>query len=100
MNFAWVVDVAFTSAPCATATVGRSFTFTVTTTGVPTKLTMITTPPAGLSFVNRGNGTATLSGTPSDHDGTGPHRLTLRAAFGIGTTVDVVYQVLTLTLVR
>ncbi len=99
-NFVWVVDVAFTSAPSATATIGRSFTFTVTTTGVPTHLTMTTTPPAGVSLVDRGNGTATLSGTPSDHDGTGPHRLTLRASFGTGATADVVYQAFTLTLVR
>jgi subtilase family serine protease len=100
VNFVWVVNVALTSAPYATATIDRSFTFTVTTTGVPTKLTMTTAPPAGLSFVNRGNGTATLSGTPSDHDGIGRHQLTLRAAFGTGKTADVVYQVLTLTLIR
>jgi hypothetical protein len=60
---------AFTSAAVATATWGTKFTFTVTTAGSPTTYATNVTEhgalPAGISFSNNGNGTATLTGTPT-----------------------------------
>ena len=60
---------AFTSAAAATATIGQAFTFTVTTVGSPTSYTTTMshrgTLPAGVTFTNNGNGTATLTGTPT-----------------------------------
>jgi hypothetical protein len=57
---------AFTSPATATFTVGTAGSFTVTTVGPPTvtAITQTGTVPAGLSFTDNGNGTATLSGTP------------------------------------
>ena len=55
--------------PTATATVGQSYSFevtTCTTTGAP-KLAA-TGLPKGLALVNNGNGTATISGTPKVKD--------------------------------
>ena len=73
-------------------------TFAVTTTGFPTAaLTESGTLPAGLSFVDNGDGTATISGTP-DADPSGPYALTLNASNGIGSpatqafTLDVNQQ--------
>ncbi|HMK61985.1 MAG TPA: putative Ig domain-containing protein, partial [Acidimicrobiales bacterium] len=55
----------FTSMVTATASVGSPFTFLVTTTGPSTPtLKMRGRLPEGLSFVDNGNGTATISGTP------------------------------------
>ena len=57
---------AFTSANNATFTAGVFGSFTVTTTGFPTvALSRSGTLPGGVNFVDNGNGTATLSGTPS-----------------------------------
>jgi hypothetical protein len=57
---------AITSATSATATVGKAFSFTVTTTGYPTpSLGWSGTLPPGLSFTDNGDGTATISGTPT-----------------------------------
>ncbi|MGA9332951.1 MAG: Ig-like domain-containing protein, partial [Rudaea sp.] len=56
-----------TSANATTFYVGTPGTFTVTATGVPTPaLTSTCVPalPAGVTFVDNGNGTATLAGTP------------------------------------
>ncbi len=59
----------FTSANSASGTKGQSFSFTVTTTGVPApSLTKSGKLPHGLSFVNNGDGTATISGTPKATD--------------------------------
>ncbi len=57
---------AITSAAAATFTVGNAGTFTVTTSGFPPVGTITETGalPAGVTFTNNGNGTATLSGTP------------------------------------
>jgi hypothetical protein len=53
-----------TSANSASFEVGQTVSFTVTTTGSPTpSLTETGTLPAGLTFVDNGNGTGTLSGT-------------------------------------
>ena len=57
---------AITSAASTTFTVGKAGSFTVTTMGYPTAtLTETGTLPRGVAFVNNGNGTATLSGTPA-----------------------------------
>jgi len=77
---------AFTSAATATAKAGAAFTFTVTTTGSPTttyttSVTHTGTLPSGLSFTNLGNGTATISGTPTAASGgtyASPHSQELR----------------------
>ena len=59
----------FTSATTASFTKGVHGSFTVSTTGsfpLPVKFTTGTAfPLAGLTFVDNGNGTATISGTPT-----------------------------------
>jgi hypothetical protein len=56
-----------TSANNASVVAGTPFSFTVTTTGVPTPVVTKGAGklPKGLTFVNNGNGTATISGTAS-----------------------------------
>jgi large repetitive protein len=80
---------AFTSAASTTFTVGSAGSFTVTTTGEP-DVTTITLGgaalPTGVTFVNNGNGTATLSGTPGAGTG-GTYALTFTANNGIGGNV-------------
>ena len=54
-----------TSSAAATFTEGGSGSFAVTTTGTPTPaLSESGALPSGVSFVDNGNGTATLAGTP------------------------------------
>ncbi|MFC6356142.1 beta strand repeat-containing protein [Luethyella okanaganae] len=57
----------FTSAASANALVGAPFTFTLTTSGYPVPSLAQTTGalPAGLTFSDNGDGTATISGTPT-----------------------------------
>jgi hypothetical protein len=67
-SFTLVVDraPAFTSASSATFTVGQNGTFTVATNGIPpATITKMGAVPAGLTLVANGNGTDTLSGTPT-----------------------------------
>jgi hypothetical protein len=80
----------FTSPASATATSGTAFSFTVTTVGSPTtyttNVTRSGTLPAGISFTNNGNGTATLSGTPgATSGGTYPITFTARNTGGTVT---------------
>jgi len=82
----------FTSAATATATAGTVFTFTVTTAGaananVTTNVTRSGTLPAGVSFSNNGDGTATLTGTPTAASG-GTYPLTFTAKNTAGTTTQ------------
>ncbi len=83
---------AFTSPAVATATAGTAFTFTVTTAGSPTSyatsLARTGALPAGLSFTNKGNGTATLSGTPTAASG-GIYPITFTAANTAGTATQL-----------
>jgi len=74
---------AIASAGAATFTVGTAGSFTVTTSGYPTPaVTRSGTLPAGVSFTDNGNGTATLAGTPSaGSDGT--YALTITANNGV-----------------
>jgi hypothetical protein len=78
----------FTSAGAAAATTGNAFSFTVTTAGSPTSYTTNVTHsgalPAGVSFVNNGNGTATLTGTPTAASA-GTYPITFTAANTGGT---------------
>ena len=90
---------AFTSAAQATATVGTSFSFSVTTSGSPVPtLKKKGTLGRGLRFTNNHNGTATLSGVPKTA-ATGIHHVTFVATFGKGKTKHVVEQAFTLTVV-
>jgi uncharacterized repeat protein (TIGR01451 family) len=56
----------FTSSPVTSATMGSSYTYAITTTGTPNAaITATTSLPTGLTFTDNGNGTATISGTPT-----------------------------------
>ncbi len=75
---------AITSANSATFTIGVAGSFTVTTSGVPAPAVTIggVALPANVMFVDNGNGTGTLSGTPAA--GTeGTYALTFTAANGV-----------------
>jgi large repetitive protein len=86
-SFALIVTgaPAITSAASTTFTTGIAGTFTITTRGGPYPVLSKTGAlPTGVSFVDNGNGTATLSGTPLL--GTrGIYVLTITAANGIGS---------------
>ena len=73
---------AFTSAATVTETAGAAFTFAVAATGYPTAALSAGTLPAGLSFSDNGNGTATLSGTTAVGAGTYPVTFTAKNAGG------------------
>jgi hypothetical protein len=84
-----------TSAASKTATAGTAFSFQVTTTGIPTPtITEAGTLPAGVTFVDNGNGTASLSGTPGVSTG-GTYPLTIAASNGV---VPGASQAFTLTI--
>jgi hypothetical protein len=74
-----------TSADSTTFTVGTAGTFTVTTSGYPTPaITGPVTLPSGVTFIDNGNGTATLSGTPAN--GTqDSYPFIITASNGVGT---------------
>ncbi|HTU88762.1 MAG TPA: putative Ig domain-containing protein, partial [Gemmataceae bacterium] len=74
-----------TSGTSATFTAGQGGSFTVTATGSPTPtLTESGAMPSGVAFVNNGNGTATLGGTPAA--GTqGTYHFTIAAHNGVGS---------------
>ena len=70
-------SLSITSAGTTTFTAGTAGTFTVTTTGSLTpNLSETGTLPTGVTFVDNGNGTATLSGTPTI---AGSYQLTVTA---------------------
>ena len=74
---------AITSVNCITFTLGSANSFTVTTTGYPVPtITESGSLPAGVKFTNNGNGTGTLSGTPTV-DGTFSIKFT--ASNGVGS---------------
>lgn len=74
---------AITSVAATTFTVGSAGSFTITTTGIPIPPTISngSALPNGVSFVNNGDGTATLSGTPAAGTG-GTYNLNLTASNG------------------
>jgi hypothetical protein len=84
----------FTSGAAATASFGLAFIFTVTATGDPTpKITRTGHLPTGVRFADNGDGTATISGTPTAG---GIFPLTLAASNNSGTAT----QAFTLTVTR
>jgi len=98
-SFTLTVDQApsITSASGTTFTLGSPGTFTVTTTGFPAPgLTETGALPGGVNFVDNGDGTATLAGTPAAG---GIFPITITAANGFGTnatqsfTLTVIYPV-------
>ncbi|HZQ24249.1 MAG TPA: choice-of-anchor D domain-containing protein [Terriglobales bacterium] len=87
-NFVLTVNQtpAFTSASSATFTLGTSNSFKVQTTGFPTaSITKSGSLPAGVTFTDNGNGTATLAGTPT---ATGTFPLTFTATNAAGTAMQ------------
>lgn len=75
--------ISFTSASSTTWSVNQPGSFTVTATGSPTPtLTKTGALPSGVTFVDNGNGTATLSGTPTT---SGSYPLTFTASSGSST---------------
>jgi hypothetical protein len=86
-NFTLTVNQApaITSANSTTFTVGAAGAFTVTTTGNPKPaVTETGALPTGVTFVDNGNGTAALAGTPAAGTG-GAYPISITAANGIGT---------------
>ena len=72
------------SANTVTFQVGKPSAFTVRTTGDPTPaITETAFLPAGITFVDNGDGTATLSGTPEPLDATGNYDLIFTASNGV-----------------
>jgi hypothetical protein len=83
---------AFTSANATTFSAGTTNSFTVTTSGFPVpSITESGALPTGVTFVDNGNGTGTLSGTPST---AGVFNLSFTAQNGIGSAAT---QAFTLT---
>ena len=75
--------LSITSANATIFTVGSAGTFTVTTSGaLPITLSKTGALPAGVTFTDNGNGTATLSGTPAAGSG-GSYPLTFTAHNGV-----------------
>ena len=76
---------AITSHASATFTAGDSGTFTVTTRGFPAPaLTEVGALPAGVTFTDNGDGTATISGIPAA-GGSYPIIITATNAYGSAT---------------
>ena len=91
------VAPAITSGTTATSIVGTPFNYTVTTTGSPTPaITETGALPTGLTFVDNGNGTATISGTPAAGTG-GSYTITITATNTVDGVAQGVTQGLTLT---
>ncbi len=79
-----------TSPSSATVAAGAPFSFTVTSSpGYPgaAALTLGGTLPSGVSFVDNGDGTATISGTPAAASG-GDYALTLTVTNGAGSSAQ------------
>jgi hypothetical protein len=86
---------AITSGDAATFTVGRAGHVTITTTGYPVPVVTWTGPlPAGISFTDNGDGTATLAGTPAAGTA-GTYPLTIDVETGVSDPT----QAFTLTVI-
>ena len=83
---------AITSAATTTFKVGQSGSFTVTTSGFPANGTLSESGnlPAGLTFTDNHDGTATLSGTPAAATG-GSYTLTLGDTNGVTPAASQVF---------
>ena len=82
--------VRITSANATTFTVGVPGTFTITTVGAvpPVTISVNGTLPAGVTFTDHGDGTATLAGTPAVGTG-GSYGLTFTVTSGTPITADI-----------
>ncbi len=90
---------AITSADNVTFTEGFAGSFTVTATGFPTPSVIeVGALPAGVSFTDNGNGTATLAGTPAAGT-SGTYSLTVEATNTVANVVWTASQAFTLTVV-
>ena len=79
------VAPAITSANSATFVAGAAGSFTVTTTGTPApSITETGSLPGGVTFMDNGNGTATLGGTPTAGSGK-VYSITFTATNGVGS---------------
>jgi len=85
----------FTSAATATLTVGKPGTATITASGAMT-IVASGTLPAGVTFVDNGNATATLAGTPAQGSA-GSYPLTLTARNDSGSVTQAYTLTVTLT---
>ena len=93
-NTVTYIAQAITSANAVTFDEGALGTFTVTTVGLPIpSLSSAGALPGGVTFVDQGNGTATLAGTPVT-GASGAYPLTLTATYSGGVKVT---QTFTLT---
>ena len=85
---------AITSASGTMFTVGTAGSFTVTTTGTPTpSISETGALPNGVTFTDKGNGTATLAGTPAAGSA-GTYQFTVTASNGVSPNAT---QTFTLT---
>ena len=87
LNYALTIKqpIVFTSSSGTTFTTGTTGSFTVTTTGYPLPSFSETgTLPSGVGFVDNGNGTASLAGTPAAGTG-GTYSITIQATNGSST---------------
>ena len=76
---------AITSAAGTALTVGKASSFEVTTTGYPTStLSVIGALPTGVTFVDNGDGTASLAGTPAPGT-SGTYHVKIDGANGVGS---------------
>ena len=92
-----VQPVAITSAAATTFHTAVAGSFTVTSTGSPTSsLGETGTLPSGVTFVDNGDGTAALSGTPAAGTG-GSYPVTITAANAIGVYSSTATQHFVLT---
>lgn len=89
IDIAHVTLPRFTSPAAATFTVGTAGSLTVTTAGRPAVTTIAAGGPlpAGLAFTDRGNGTATIAGTPAAGSG-GATTVTLTATSSAGSATQ------------
>jgi PKD repeat protein len=87
VSFGESVAPIITGAASATSNVGAPFSFLVTTTGEPAPALSdnSATLPAGITFTDNGNGTATIAGTPATGSG-GTYPVTITATNSAGST--------------
>jgi len=76
--------------------VGQAGTFTLTTAGFPAAaLSETGALPAGVTWIDNSNGTATLSGTPlAGSVRRTPYSFTVRASNGVGAAATQVFKLL------
>ena len=93
----FVVDVGpltIVSTSSTTFQQGTAGTFTVSTTGSPTPtLTETGALPAGITFVDNGDGTATLAGTTNDPIGAYPITITAHNGLAVDATQSFTFNI-------